>query len=85
MTSIGHYINPPASVLFGIALFRERISGHSRRSASRSRSAAIGIVLMTYQLGKLPWAAVVLAVSVLDPARRAQERAALSIRSQHHA
>lgn len=59
-TSIGYYINPLMSVLFGIVFFRERISGLKQISLLL---AAIGIVLMTYQLGKLPWVAVVLAVS----------------------
>ncbi|WP_259324184.1 EamA family transporter RarD [Mitsuokella multacida] len=59
-TSIGYYINPLMSVLFGIVFFRERISGLKTISLLL---AAIGIVLMTYELGKLPWVAVVLAVS----------------------
>lgn len=59
-TSIGYYINPLMSVLFGIVFFRERISGLKKISLLL---AVIGIVLMTYQLGKLPWVAVVLAVS----------------------
>lgn len=59
-TSIGYYINPLMSVLFGIVFFRERISGLKKISLLL---ATIGIVLMTYQLGKLPWVAVVLAVS----------------------
>lgn len=59
-TSIGYYINPLMSVLFGIVFFRERISGLKKISLLL---AAIGIVLMTYQLGKLPWVAVMLAVS----------------------
>lgn len=59
-TSIGYYINPLMSVLFGIVFFRERISGLKKISLLL---AAIGIVLMTYELGKLPGVAVVLAVS----------------------
>lgn len=59
-TSIGYYINPLMSVLFGIVFFRERISGLKKISLLL---AAIGIVLITYQLGNLPWVAVVLAVS----------------------
>lgn len=59
-TSIGYYINPLMSVLFGIVFFRERISGLKKISLLL---AAVGIVLMTYELGKLPWVAVVLAVS----------------------
>ena len=59
-TSIGYYINPLMSVLFGIVFFRERISGLKKISLLL---AAIGIVLMTYQLGKLPWVAVALAVT----------------------
>lgn len=59
-TSIGYYINPLMSVLFGIVFFRERISGLKKISLLL---AAIGIVLMTYEIGKLPWVAVVLAVS----------------------
>ena len=61
-TSIGYYINPLMSVLFGIVFFRERISGLKKISLLL---AAIGIVLMTDELGKLPWVAVVLAVSFL--------------------
>ena len=59
-TSIGYYINPLMSVLFGIVFFRERISGLKKISLLL---AASGIVLMTYQLGKLPWGPVALAVS----------------------
>lgn len=59
-TSIGYYINPLMSVLFGIVFFRERISGLKKISLLL---AAIGIVLMTYELGKLPWVAVALAVT----------------------
>lgn len=59
-TSIGYYINPLMSVMLGILCFRERVSGLKKISLLL---AAIGIVLMTYQLGKLPWVAVVLAVS----------------------
>lgn len=46
--------------------FRERVSGLKKISLLL---AAIGIVLMTYQLGKLPWVAVVLAVSSQSTAR----------------
>lgn len=59
-TSIGYYINPLMSVLFGIIFFRERIGGLKKLCILL---AAVGIFLMTYQLGSLPWVSVVLAVS----------------------
>lgn len=59
-TSIGYYINPLMSVLFGIIFFREHIGGLKKICILL---AAIGIFSMTYQLGSLPWVSVVLAVS----------------------
>ncbi|MGN0950355.1 MAG: EamA family transporter RarD [Mitsuokella sp.] len=59
-TSIGYYINPLMSVLFGVIFFREHIGGIKKFCILL---AAIGIFLMTYQLGSLPWVSVVLAVT----------------------
>ena len=59
-TSIGYYINPLMSVLFGVIFFRERLTASKKVSFAL---AAIGILLMTYELGKLPWIAVALALT----------------------
>lgn len=59
-TSIGYYINPLMSVLFGVIFFREHIGGLKKLCILL---AAIGIFSMTYQLGSLPWVSVVLAVT----------------------
>lgn len=59
-TSIGYYINPLMSVLFGVIFFGERLTTAKKVSIGL---AAIGILLMTYELGKLPWIAVALALT----------------------
>ena len=59
-TSIGYYINPLVNVLFGVALFGETLSPAKKISIAL---AAVGIFLMTWQIGKLPWVSVALALT----------------------
>ena len=59
-TSIGYYINPLVNVLFGAAIFGETLSAPKRLSITL---AVIGISLMTWQIGKLPWVSVALALT----------------------
>ena len=59
-TSIGYYINPLVNVLFGAAIFGETLSASKRLSITL---AVIGISLMTWQIGKLPWVSVALALT----------------------
>lgn len=58
--SIGYYINPLMSVLCGMLFFHERLSTLKKGSLL---IAAIGIAIMTMQLGHLPWIAVALALT----------------------
>ena len=59
-TSIGYYINPLVNVLFGVAIFGETLSAPKKL---RIALAAVGIFLMTWQIGKLPWVSVALALT----------------------
>ena len=59
-TSIGYYINPLVNVLFGVAIFGETLSAPKKLSIVL---AAVGIFLMTWQIGKLPWVSVALALT----------------------
>lgn len=59
-TSLGYYINPLVSVLFGVLLFSEKLS---RSKQIAFAIATLGILNMTYQLGELPFIALYLAVS----------------------
>ena len=59
-TSIGYYINPLVNVLFGVAIFGETLSAPKKLSIAL---AAVGIFLMTWQIGKLPWVSVALALT----------------------
>lgn len=58
--SVGYYINPLMSVLLGIIWFNERLTIAKWVSIAL---ATAGIVFMTWQMGNLPWVAVVLATT----------------------
>ena len=58
--SLGYYINPLVSVLLGVFVLREKINGWQAVSFVL---AGIGVIYMTLSLGKLPWIALVLALS----------------------
>ena len=59
-TSLGYYINPLMNVALGVVLFKERLTPSTRLSVFL---AFLGVMLMTVQLGKLPWVSLVLAVT----------------------
>src|SRR5262249_44430444 len=59
-TSLGYFINPLISVLFGVFVFRERL-----RVAQWAAIAlgAVAVAVITIDYGRLPWIALSLAVS----------------------
>lgn len=59
-TSLGYYITPLISMAAGAVLFRERID---RAGAIAMAFAAVGVILQTIALGRLPVIALVLAFS----------------------
>jgi chloramphenicol-sensitive protein RarD len=59
-TSLGYFINPLVSVLFGLMIFRERLVP---LQVIAVLVAALGTVYMTYRVGQFPWIALGLAVS----------------------
>ena len=59
-TSLGYYINPLVSVLFGVLFFRERLPVSKWIPVGM---AAAGVLYLTISYGALPWIALSLAVS----------------------
>ena len=59
-TSLGYYSTPLMNVALGVVLFKERLTPSARVSVLL---AFCGVVLMTVQIGKLPWVALVLALT----------------------
>ncbi len=59
-TSLGYYINPLITVLFGLFLFKEQLS---KAQIVAVFIAYIGVALMTIRYGKIPWVALGLACS----------------------
>ena len=58
--SLGYYINPLVSVLFGMVFFSERLRPLQWVSVG---SATVGVAYMTLRFGTLPWVSLALAVS----------------------
>jgi chloramphenicol-sensitive protein RarD len=59
-TSLGYYINPLVTVLFGVCLLGERL----RRWQSTALAIAfVAVVVLSLQLGRPPWISLVLAFS----------------------
>ena len=58
--SIGYFINPLLSVLLGVVVLRERLRPAQIAAAAL---ATAGVLVLTLGLGRLPWIALVLAVS----------------------
>lgn len=54
-TSMGYYINPLVSVLFGVVFLRERLDNWTRVSVAL---AFIGVCIMVYRVGVFPWVAL---------------------------
>ncbi|WP_137936584.1 EamA family transporter RarD [Chitinivorax sp. B] len=59
-TSLGYFINPLVSVLLGGLVLKERLRSLQKLAVGL---ATLGVVWLTVALGKLPWIALVLAVS----------------------
>ena len=59
-TSLGYYINPLVSVLFGIVFMKERLSARQFLAVS---FAAAGVANLVLNFGSFPWIALTLAVS----------------------
>ncbi|WP_028081764.1 EamA family transporter RarD [Solimonas soli] len=59
-TSLGYFINPLVSVLLGVFVLRERLT---RAQWLAVMIAALGVVWLTWQVGRLPWIALSLAMS----------------------
>lgn len=58
--SLGYFINPLVNVLLGVLVLRERLSPVKWLAVAL---AAAGVAWLTWQLGRLPWIALVLACS----------------------
>lgn len=59
-TSLGYYMNPLLSILFGVLFFREKLSKAVLVSVA---IAMIGVLYMVWTAGVIPWVALVLAFS----------------------
>jgi len=59
-SSMGYYINPLVVFLFSVTILREKLN-HWQIAAIFL--AAIGVLIITLQYGKIPWVALILAVS----------------------
>lgn len=59
-TSLGYYINPLLSVLFGVLFLKERMRLGQWIAIVL---AAIGVSVMTFHYGKVPWVAILLALT----------------------
>lgn len=59
-TSLGYYINPLVSVLFGVIFLRERLTLWQTISFIL---AAVGVTIMTVHYGQIPWIALLLAIT----------------------
>ena len=59
-TSLGYFINPLVSVLLGVVVLRERLNPRQWLAVA---VAAVGVLWLTTQAGRLPWIALLLAAS----------------------
>lgn len=59
-TSLGYYINPLITVLFGVILFKEKLS---KAQLLAVFIALMGVAIMALQYGKIPWVALGIALS----------------------
>jgi chloramphenicol-sensitive protein RarD len=59
-TSLGYFINPLVTVMLGVIVLRERLR---RAQAAALGVAAIAVVFLSFENGRPPWIALVLAVS----------------------
>jgi chloramphenicol-sensitive protein RarD len=59
-TSLGYYINPILSILVGVVFLRERLAPLQWVSVGM---AALAVLVLTFEYGRLPWIALTLATS----------------------
>jgi chloramphenicol-sensitive protein RarD len=59
-SALGYFINPLVSVLFGVIVFRERLRPWQWAAVGLG---AVAVLILTIDYGRLPWIALVLAVS----------------------
>ncbi len=59
-TSLGYYINPLFTVVLGVIVLKERID---RWQIVALLLASLGVIIITLQYGKVPWVALLLAMS----------------------
>ena len=59
-TSLGYYINPILSILVGVVFLRERLVPLQWVSVGL---AALAVLVLTVDYGRLPWIALALATS----------------------
>lgn len=58
--SLGYYINPLISVVFGLIFFKEKLA---KSTVVAVCIAALGVIILTAQSGTIPWVALSLALS----------------------
>lgn len=59
-SSLGYFINPLVNILFGVIFFKEKLNKHQIISAFL---ASIGVLIITFDQGRLPWIAITLAIT----------------------
>ena len=59
-TSLGYYINPLLSVLFGVMFFQEKLS---RAQWIATGIALFAVLILTINYGSVPWVAILIALS----------------------
>lgn len=59
-TSLGYYINPLLTVLFGVLFFKEKLS---TAQTVATILALVGVVILTLNYGAVPWVAIFIALS----------------------
>lgn len=58
--SLGYYINPLVAVVLGVVIFKEKLSLWQGIALS---TAFFGVIIKTFQYGKVPWISLGLAIS----------------------
>ncbi|WP_257985601.1 EamA family transporter RarD [Bacillus sp. V5-8f] len=59
-TSLGYYINPLVSVLLGVIVLKEKLSGAQVLSFAL---AAVGVLILGIHFGQIPWVSLLLAIT----------------------
>lgn len=59
-SSLGYYVNPLVNVVLGMVFLGERLR---RAQGVAVALAAVGVALLTWEVGRLPWVALVLALT----------------------